>query len=102
MKKITKQVGITQGSITFSGAALAKVATDSSYSNASGKYFQFNDGELSDTRSSKLSYDEQRAIKLWDDSMALVRLQPNEEAVGLPVTADEDRSTPRQRNTGFH
>jgi NAD(P)-dependent dehydrogenase (short-subunit alcohol dehydrogenase family) len=83
MKKITKRVGITQGSIRFSGAALAKVATDPAYSNASGKYFQSNDGELSDTRSSKLSYDEQRAFKLWNDSMTLVRLQPNEEAVGL-------------------
>ena len=73
MKRIAKRVGITQGSIRFSGAALADIATGSAYSNASGKYFQFNDGELSDTRSSKLSYDEQRAIKLWNDSLTLVR-----------------------------
>ena len=83
MKKITKRVGITQGSISFSGAALAKVATDPAYSNASGKYFQCKNGELRDTRSSKLSYDEQRAIKLWNDSVALVRVRPNEEDVGL-------------------
>jgi NAD(P)-dependent dehydrogenase (short-subunit alcohol dehydrogenase family) len=33
------------------------------------------------TRSSRLSYDEQRALKLWSDSKTLVRLQPNEESV---------------------
>jgi NAD(P)-dependent dehydrogenase (short-subunit alcohol dehydrogenase family) len=83
MKWITKRVGVTQGSISFSGASLAKVATDPAYRKASGKYFQSNNGALSDTRSSKLSYDEQRALKLWNDSKTLVRLQPNEESVQL-------------------
>ena len=80
IKKIMKRVGVTQGSITFSGAALAKVAADPSYSNASGRYYQCNDGQLSETRSSKLSYDEQRAIKLWNDSLTLVRHQCDEHA----------------------
>jgi len=80
-KWIAKQVGVTQGSLSFSGASLAKVATDPAY--ASGKYFQSNNGALSDTRSSKLSYDEQRALKLWNDSKTLVQLQPNEESVQL-------------------
>jgi len=83
MKWITRRVGVTQGSISFSGASLAKVATDPAYRNASGKYFQSNNGALSDTRSSKLSYDEQRALKLWNDSKTLVRLQPNEESAQL-------------------
>ena len=83
MKWIMKRVGVTQGSISFSGASLAKVATDPAYRNGSGKYFQSNNGALSDTRSSKLSYDEQRALKLWNDSKMLVRLQPNEESVQL-------------------
>jgi mannose-6-phosphate isomerase-like protein (cupin superfamily) len=83
MKWITKRVGVTQGSISFSGASLANVAADPAYRNASGKYFQSNNGALSDTRSSKLSYDEQRALKLWNDSKTLVRLQPNGESVQL-------------------
>ena len=83
MKWLAKRVGITQGSLSFSGASLAKVAADPAYSNASGKYFQSNNNTLSDTRSSKLSYDEQRALKLWNDSKSLVRLQPDEESVQL-------------------
>jgi len=83
MKWITTRVGITQGSISFSGASLAKVATDPAFSNASGKYFQSNNDTLRDTRSSRLSYDEQRALKLWSDSKSLVRLQPYEESVQL-------------------
>jgi len=83
MKWITKRVGVTQGSLNFSGASLAEVVTDPAYRNASGKYFQSHNGELSETRSSKLSYDEGRALKLWNDSKMLVRLQPNEESVQL-------------------
>jgi hypothetical protein len=73
MKWIMKGVGVTQGSISFSGASLAKVAADPAFKNGSGKYFQSNNGALSDTRSSKLSCDEQRAPKLWNDSKTLVR-----------------------------
>jgi NAD(P)-dependent dehydrogenase (short-subunit alcohol dehydrogenase family) len=83
MKRIAKRVGVTQGSLSFSGASLAQLAADPTYRNASGKYFQSNNGALSDTRSSKLSYDELRALKLWNDSRTLVRLQPNEESVQL-------------------
>ena len=83
MKWIMKRVGVTQGSVNFSGASLAKVAADPAYRNGSGKYFQSNNGTVSETRSSKLSYDEQRALKLWNDSKTLVRLQPNEESVQL-------------------
>jgi hypothetical protein len=83
MKWIMQRVGVTQGSISFSGASLAQVATDPTYRNGSGKYFQSNNGALRDTRSSRLSYDEQRALKLWNDSKTLVRLQPNEEPVLL-------------------
>jgi NAD(P)-dependent dehydrogenase (short-subunit alcohol dehydrogenase family) len=83
MKWIMKRVGVTQGSISFSGASLAKVAADPAYRDGSGKYFQSNNGTVSDTRSSKLSYDEQRALKFWNDSKMLVRPQPNEESVLL-------------------
>ncbi len=83
MKSLMKRLGVTQGSIGFSGASLAQIAADPMYANASGKYLQSNDGALNETRSSKMSYDEQRAAKLWNDSRKLVRLQPGEESAQL-------------------
>ncbi len=83
MKGLMKRIGVTQGSVSFSGASLAQIAADPIYANASGKYLQSNDGELNETRSSKMSYDEQRAAKLWNDSRTLVRLQPSEESAQL-------------------
>ncbi len=56
----------TMGSLAFSGASLARLAADPAYADASGKYFQSNDGKLSETRSSILSYDEARAASLWN------------------------------------
>lgn len=83
MQLLVKRAGITMGSLDFSGKALAKVAADPAYATGSGKYFQSNDNRLIERRSSKLSYDEQRALKLWNDSKALVHLQPNEEPAQL-------------------
>ena len=83
MKFVMKRVGITQGSLGFSGASLARLAADPAYANASGKYFQSNGGRLIERRSSKMSYDEGRASKLWNDSKQLARLQPGEEAPQL-------------------
>jgi NAD(P)-dependent dehydrogenase (short-subunit alcohol dehydrogenase family) len=83
MKGLMKRIGVTQGSVSFSGASLARIAADPNYANASGKYLQSNDGALSEARSSKMSYDEQRAAKLWNDSKTLVRLQPSEEPAQL-------------------
>jgi NAD(P)-dependent dehydrogenase (short-subunit alcohol dehydrogenase family) len=83
MKGLMKRIGVTQGSVSFSGASLAQIAVDPIYADASGKYFQSNDGALNETRSSKMSYDELRAAKLWNDSKTLVRLQPSEESTQL-------------------
>ena len=83
MQLLVKRAGITMGSLDFSGKALAKVAADPAYATGSGKYFQSNDNRLIERRSSKLSYDEQRALKLWNDSKALVHLQPTEEPIQL-------------------
>jgi NAD(P)-dependent dehydrogenase (short-subunit alcohol dehydrogenase family) len=74
-----RRLDITMGSMEFSGCSLAKLAADPAFARASGKYFQSNDGRLIETRSSKTSYDEQRALKLWDGSKWLVDLQPGEE-----------------------
>ena len=61
-------IGVTMGSVAFSGASLAKVALDRAYADAAGKYFQSNDGHLIERKSSRISYDEQRALgKLWNE-----------------------------------
>jgi len=79
MNRVIRRMGVTMGSVDFSGAALARIAADPEFANASGKYFQSNDGQLIERRSSTVSYDERRALKLWDDAKTLVRLQPSEE-----------------------
>ena len=66
------------GSLFFSGDALARLAVDPDYANAGGQYFQSEDGSLVSARSSKVSYDELKTLKLWKDSEALVILQPRE------------------------
>ncbi|WP_059050161.1 SDR family NAD(P)-dependent oxidoreductase [Paenibacillus senegalimassiliensis] len=83
MNWVLKRTGVTMGSVDFSGKALAKITADSTYAKGSGKYFQSNDGKLIETRSSKLSYDEKRALKLWNDTKTLVHLKPNEEPAEL-------------------
>jgi NAD(P)-dependent dehydrogenase (short-subunit alcohol dehydrogenase family) len=83
MPWIMRRVGVTIGSVEFSGAGLAKVALDPAYAYGSAKYFQSNDGQLIETKSSKMSYDEQREFKLWNDSKLLVHLDPSEEPAEL-------------------
>ena len=50
-----------------------------SFAEGSGKHFQSKNGSLIEARSSKTSYDEERAAKLWRDSEQLVHLQGKEE-----------------------
>jgi NAD(P)-dependent dehydrogenase (short-subunit alcohol dehydrogenase family) len=80
MPWIMRRIGVTIGSPEFSGAGLARVALDSAYADGSGKYFQSNDGQLIETRSSRMSYDEQRARKLWNDSKKLTGLMIEDES----------------------
>jgi len=75
---VMKRSGVTMGDKVFSGKSLANVAVDPDFLNGSGKYFQSNDFKLIERRSSTLSYDEQRALKLWDDTKKLIAIQPNE------------------------
>jgi hypothetical protein len=78
VKWLLETLGVTMGSIPFSGEALAKLAIDPAFAKASGKYIQSRNGRLIEARSSKMSHDEQRARRLWSDSETLVCLQPQE------------------------
>jgi NAD(P)-dependent dehydrogenase (short-subunit alcohol dehydrogenase family) len=78
IKWLFRKLGVTMGSLSFSGDALARLAVDPHYANAGGQYLQPEDGSLVTARSSKVSYDEQKAFKLWKDSEKLVKLQSQE------------------------
>ena len=77
-KWLFKRIGITMGSLPSSGEALAAVAIDPQFASASGKFLQSKNGQLTEARSSKVSYDQAKAAKLWRDSEALVQLTPAE------------------------
>ena len=83
MKRVMRRMGVTQGSVGFSGAALARVATDPAFAGASGTYLQSSDGRLIEQRSSAVSYDEGRAARLWLASETLVGLLPGERSALL-------------------
>ncbi|MER7235744.1 hypothetical protein ABT348_32955 [Streptomyces olivaceus] len=79
-----KRIGIVTSDAEFSGASLAALAAGPDHAGHSGTYFQAQDGNLSAVlRSARVSYDEQRAAKLWDDSRKLVGLTAEEEALRL-------------------
>ncbi len=80
---LQRRLGVTMGDLAFSGACLGKIAADPAFANASGKYFQSDDGRLIEMRSSKMSYDEVLAGRLWNDSKELVHLLSGEESVLL-------------------
>lgn len=76
MKRLFRRMGVTMGSLDFSGDALARLAADPAFADASGRYVQSRNGVLVEARSSAISYDEVRAVTLWHDTMALAGLQP--------------------------
>ncbi|GLY04558.1 MULTISPECIES: SDR family NAD(P)-dependent oxidoreductase [Actinoplanes] len=79
MKWVTKRIGAITSTVEFSGASLAALIVSPEHADGAGKYFQANDGTLAAVRSARLSYDEQRARKLWDDSRRLAGLTAAEE-----------------------
>ncbi|HEY6341317.1 MAG TPA: SDR family NAD(P)-dependent oxidoreductase [Bryobacteraceae bacterium] len=87
MKWFMKSVGVNLGSLPFSGRSLAEIGVEPALAEGSGHYFQARNGALVEARSSKVSYDEQRAAKLWRDSEILVGLQSDER----PRTLYENR-----------
>jgi NAD(P)-dependent dehydrogenase (short-subunit alcohol dehydrogenase family) len=76
MHWISRRVGVVTSTAEFSGASLADLAVEARYATESGGYFQAREGKLSKVRSSKASYDEQRALTLWNDTKGLVGLLP--------------------------
>lgn len=83
MEWFQKRVGVTTSDMAFSGASLAALAVDPSYADASGKYYQANRGTLTAVESATVSYDQERAAKLWNDSKRLVGIGVHEEAAQL-------------------
>ncbi|MBM2620591.1 SDR family NAD(P)-dependent oxidoreductase [Actinoplanes sp. LDG1-06] len=83
MKWVSRRIGVTTSDTAFSGASLAALAAGPDYAGVTGKYFQAQENNLSAVRSARVSYDEQRAAKLWDDSKRLVHLRPDEEPAQL-------------------
>ncbi|MEQ9442289.1 MAG: SDR family NAD(P)-dependent oxidoreductase [Cyclobacteriaceae bacterium] len=83
MQWMMKKNGVTTSTADFSGESLAKVAVDPAYADGSGKYFQCNVGQLSERRSSKSSYDENRAAKLWEDTQKLIHIKADETILSL-------------------
>ena len=77
-KWMFKRIGVTMGSLSFSGDALAGIAVDPAYADAGGTYLQSSDGRLIERRSSKKSYDVEAARRLWAESEQLVHLTPAE------------------------
>lgn len=57
-----------------SGRAMARLVLDSQLANSSGKYFHV----MEETPSSHESYDRAKAAELWETSVELVKLAPNE------------------------
>ena len=78
MKWLLQRLGVTMGSLAFSSESLARIAVDPDFAGATGRYLQSKNGSLISPPSSKVSYDEGRAAKLWIDSALLVQLQPDE------------------------
>lgn len=83
MEWFQKRVGVTTSDMAFSGASLAALAVDPGYAEASGKYYQANGGTFTAVKSATVSYDRERAEKLWNDSKRLVGLRVHEESSQL-------------------
>lgn len=73
---IVKALGVTMGSIPFSGDALARIAVDPAFATASGEYLQSHNGRLIEAKSSAASRNAALARKLWADSEKLVGIEP--------------------------
>ncbi|MBK1883772.1 SDR family NAD(P)-dependent oxidoreductase [Luteolibacter pohnpeiensis] len=79
VKWLVAHAGVTTGSLEFSGNRLADIAVEKQYADDSGKYLQSSNGRLIEARSSRVSYDGEKAQQLWDQTKTLVKLTTEEE-----------------------
>lgn len=79
VKWLIYRAGITAGSLEFSGNMLADIAVSMEHADASGKYLQSKSGQLIEARSSRISYDKEKAERLWNQTKQLVKLTGEEE-----------------------
>jgi hypothetical protein len=68
--KLSKYLGVKISTPEVSGSAMARLILDEKMNGVTGKYYQINEA----IKSSKDSYDTDKAIQLWTDSERLVRL----------------------------
>ena len=80
-KLLFRTLGGTMGDLSFSGAGLGRVAIDSEYGASGGKYIQSKNFKLHEAKSSRVSYDTQSALELWQASERLVGLQQGAQAL---------------------
>lgn len=78
---LIRLAGIHANTVTASGKSLARLVTDPTLANVSGKYF----AGYKQQASSQESYDEQKASELWDGSAELVKLTPAETILRLKL-----------------
>ena len=71
-KFLLRKLGVTMGQMPLSGEALAMLVVDPTFADASGKYFQSKNGSLVETRSSTVSYDQEKSVTLWKESEILI------------------------------
>ena len=83
---VLRRLGIPFGTAETSGRALARMVTDPDLEGVSAKYFEIG----REARSSEESYDRKKARELWEASVKLVQLKPEETLPGLlnPLKAE--------------
>ena len=80
---ILRRLGVPFSTAEASGWALARLVTDPSFENVSGRYFEIDE----EARSSRESYDRAKAEELWETSATLVGLEPGETPLRVAAAA---------------
>lgn len=73
---LSRRLGGVVSDVDFSGVSLARLAVDPDLVGYAGAYVQANVGTLTATRSARISYDRERARRLWEDMEGLIASSP--------------------------
>ena len=82
---ILRRLGVPFSTAEASGRALARLVTDPYLEGVSGRYFEIDE----EACSSEESYDLKRAEELWEESVVLVGLVPEETPLRVVAAAPE-------------